>query len=287
MIMGKALLRGGVLMTALLSASVAGAEVRLEYSGGTTYDVVIVPTWRGPWTPTGNVTPLVLNPSGDLSGDSMPGWDGNDEVLAAWIRPGSQTIEKATGSAQGWSQLAPWPAEGAIGQPIVDLVSGGWGVTWQTQDSSGLHVTCGGIGLQGGEAVPQVVVDGHLVGTWALDGELWIITSAEGGQGLHLTHVVFAFVPTQPLPISAVFSQGPVGMLVTPLEGADVRMHGVSGANGQSLLVLTWWKGPRTLAWVVVANAGVAQGQREMSATSGWHPDRLVDAARRDAAKVR
>lgn len=287
--MGMALVRGGLIGAALLSAGVAAAEVRLEYSGGTTYGVVIVPTWRGPWTPTGNVTPLVLNPTGDMSSDSMPGWDGSESVLTAWIRPGTQTVEKAVGSAQGWQQLAPWSAEGGIGQPIVDVVDGGWGVTWQSQDSNGMHVWCGGVGTQGGEAIPQVVAEGRLVGTWTIEGELWIVTSEGSGQALQLTQVTLAFVPTQPLPISAVYRPGPIGMIgMTPLLTADIRLHGVTGASGQPLLVVTWWKTPRTLSWVVVGENDVVQTERSLTSTStAVHPDKLIDAALRDASRIR
>ena len=287
--MGKALVRGGLMAAALLSAGVVAAEVRLQYAGGTTYDVVVVPTWRGPWTPTGNVTPLVLNPTGDLSGDSMPGWDGSESVLTAWLRPITETVEKAVGSAQGWQQLAPWPADGGIGQPIVDEVDGGWGVTWQSQDSTGLHVWCAGIGSEGGEAIPQVVADGRLVGTWVIEGELWIVTTEGTGQSLQLTHVSLAFVPTQPLPISAIYRPGPIGMIgMTPLLTADIRLHGAVGASGQPLLVVTWWKAPRTLSWVVVGEHDVVQSERNLSSTStAVRPEKLLEAALRDASKIR
>ena len=155
--------RGGLILCIAIAVALAApvrAEVRLIDDAASSRLVVDVTTTpRGPWTPTGGVTARVLNPSGDLFGDSMPGWDTRiTSVQAAWIRPGSGAVSRALGFAPGWISIEPIPSPGAVGAPLVDVLTGGWTVTWQASAvNTGSRVLVTG-SLPDGHAVDPLVV---------------------------------------------------------------------------------------------------------------------------------
>ena len=83
----------------LVAAAVTSrAEVRLETRSGDEPQVSVIVTPSGPWSPTSIVTSVVLNPDGDLIGDTPPGWDSRQvKALAAWSRPADASVELAIG----------------------------------------------------------------------------------------------------------------------------------------------------------------------------------------------
>src|SRR5439155_8588620 len=139
-------------------------------------EVVVDSTPRGPWTPTGTLTSAVLNPDGDLAGDSVPGWTGDAvRVLTAWTRPTSGDLEQAVGTSGDWQWLPAIAAPGSVGTPIVNAVSSGWLISWQQVDGGGSRalVTASGTG---GSLDPEFVADGLLVGTIPLGDVVEILT---------------------------------------------------------------------------------------------------------------
>lgn len=250
-------------LAAVLAATAALAEVRLVGgAGGQELAVEIATTPRGPWTPTGEVNDRVLNPSGDLFGDSMPGWDTRgDHVLSAWIRPGDGMLQRAFGEEPGWAPLLEVGAPGAVGQPVVDVLQDGWSVAWQEVDSSEDRVLITGTALDGEVAPPLFVHEGRLLGTWATGHLVHVITLNVQTGALTSTTVSFAFVPTQPIPIQlqiieivALRHGGDLGGGLLKPNGkplrhpaqdglSDPRIHERERRDGSGVGLVTWWEG--------------------------------------------
>lgn len=306
----------GAALAAALLAPPGLAEVRLvETAPDGTLSVDILSTPRGPWTPTGSVTAQVLNPSGDLFGDTMPGWDARGpSVLSAWIRPGSGVLYRSLGFAPGWSPVAPILSPGAYGQPVVDTLTGGWSVTWQQSlglDAQRILVTGT---LPDGRAVdPIVAADGTLVGT-SPNGNYLFVVSVDRAGYMWSTTIAFAFVPTQPIPIQlsivgrTQLGRGPGGGgfmggggslggaggsgSLSDAAGSDVlaqvdpRVIDIVGRDGEPSVLVTWWSEPGVLNAVEVGDDGPRLPASSLTANgSDRHPERLVDRAIRQAER--
>ena len=246
----------GIALAAMLCPGLALAEVRLLEDTSGVLSVEVDSTPRGPWTPMGSVTSVILNPSGDLFGDGMPGWDSRgSRVLSAWIRPGSGILHRSLGTSPGWRPLNPIASPGAQGQPVVDDLTDGWGITWQQAATAGAQVLVTGTTVDGIEVAPIVVSTGTLIGTSPAGNLLQVIT-LEGGTGyLWCTTVSFSFIPTQPIPISL--------QIV-----ARVRL-GRSGLTGG-------FGAPTS------QGQGQGLGRRELRAIEVVEPPRVLDVLRRD-----
>ncbi len=298
--------RGGLIlfiaiMAAALAAAPARGEVRLvEDPADSRLIVDVDATPRGPWTPHGSVTPRVLNPNGDLFGDSMPGWETRgSRVLCAWIRPGSGTVSRSIGVSVGWVDVESVPSPEASGQPLVDVLRDGWTLTWQGGAVEGRVVLTTGTLPDGRAVEPLVVGPGTLVGT-APDDETLVIITLDGSGILWATTIAFAFVPTQPIPITMrVLSRVPLGRAgQAPSSGgaqsksggdspgmSEPRVHDVGRSDGSLAFLLTWWSGQDLLNTVELGS----DGPLLPITTSGGGPGsgnkkRRLDAALRKAA---
>lgn len=298
-------LLGVAAVAAAFQASPASAEVRLveEYAGGP-LAVEIASTPRGPWTPTGSVTERVLNPHGDLFGDGMPGWDSRGEiVLSAWFRPGAAILQRALGEASGWDPLAGITASGAQGQPIVDVLTGGWAVAWQESDAGGNRVMLTGTDVDGRAATPLHVAGGLLVGT-SPSGNLLQVISLDPATGrLWCTTVAFAFVPTQPIPIQLEIvsvimlrtgglpvggpaPQGGSGRRDRPgdIGSLDPRLHDVMKDDGQVVGVVTWWEDDRLHAVEISGGEATVRAVSRKARTSADR-DAILEATLAEIAQ--
>jgi hypothetical protein len=290
----------GIALAALLSSSLAMGEVRLAEDATGALSVEISSTPRGPWTPTGSVTDLVLNPSGDLFGDSMPGWDSRgSRLLSAWIRPGSGILHRSLGTEPGWRQLVAISSPGAQGQPVVDDLDGGWAVTWQQADAAGSRVLVTGTTVDGIAVDPLLVSGGLLVGT-SPSGDLLHVITMDASRVLWCTTVSFSFIPTQPIPIQLSIvgrvrlgrsgqaggygpqspgngpgrlERGTVEVVAPPLV-VDVLRD-----DGSSVGVVTWWGDDGRLHGVDLGADGPSLPGLALEARPGKaHADAALDA---------
>ena len=285
-------LTAGIAIVALLAAGAAVAEVRLvESAADGALTVEISSTPRGPWTPTGSVTDDILNPSGDLLGDGMPGWDTRgSRVLSAWIRPGSSALHRSLGTSPGWDGLPATPSPGAQGQPVVDVLDGGWGITWQSVNLSASSVLITGTTPEGVGVAPLLVSGGVLVGTTPAGNLIHVITMDNGTGQLWCTTVSFSFIPTQPIPIQlSIIGRvrlGRGGALPNfdppvPNAGngngwgrrdepfADPRVQDVLKADGSFVGLVTWWGADGELHGVEIGANGPTLPGRSMAGGKG------------------
>jgi hypothetical protein len=286
---------GRILLAACIVAAstTASAEVRLEARTGTDPSVEVITTPQGPWSPTTAVTSIVLNPDGDLIGDSQPGWRSRiGAAVAAWVRPTSSTIEIAMGRADHWTTLRDVPAHDAFRQPVVDALAIAWTVTWQQQDPSGPNIYMSAVYDSGQVADPVFVTDGILIATVPGFDSLHVLSFRPKTREIVWTEVHLLYVPTQPIPIelrpggdihvgdtrSPSLRDGCsdcAGLLVQPIT-----------LNGTKTTVMSWWTAPNTVNVVELSPSGPQFPIVSLSSrSSDPHPPRLLQDAIRAAVR--
>lgn len=244
----------------LLSTAADGvAEVRLESQNGRGHGseeplrLEVIPTQTGPWTLIGSLDPSVLNPTGDLHGDGLPGDSARlDVLLAAWTRPGEEQVLLSAGRDGGWDWLRHVETESPVGTPSVDAAGGGWIVTWQ-RGGALPAVLVVSVTLDGRLSVPEQVADGWLVGTApTADGRgIYVLSMTPDGEPT-VTRVVWS-VPSVPSPVE-------IGWRVPldPFPGwsdAPDRLPVLHAADGE--VFAGWWLDEETFVLAHVGAEGV------------------------------
>lgn len=221
----------------------ARAEVRLAAAAsGEGLQVEVVTTMLGPWTPTGPVSAVVLNPVGDLTGDSMPGWANGSLALAAWNRPVTGTLDQAIGSAGGWQRLPARTLPGTFGTPLVDPLTGGWTVTVQVVDPTGPHVRIFGTTPTGLGTEVKRVGSGQLLGTVRGGSITWVLVLHPASGRIGATPAWLSYVPTQPIPIEIVLGREILLGQTAPCAAcSDLQSRAIESRPDEGGTLLTWW----------------------------------------------
>lgn len=284
------------LAAAILGAMSARSEVRLEESPSDPPTVEVINTPTGPWSPTGGGSSTVLNPDGDLFGDSAPGWSARGQAaLAAWVRPSSSTVELAIGAADSWTALAPVDVSGAFRQPMVDPLDDVWTITWQQAEPGGPAIYLTWTSDLGRVAEPRFVANGVLIGTVPARSALHVLVLLPETGDLVWVEVQVTYVPTQPMPIElqpgggliigSAGSAGGVSVLGSCGQCAELRIHDLVH-DGQPVSAVTWWSGRATLHAIEITQEGpILPGLSLTSRSSVPHRQRLVQEALRTLVK--
>lgn len=284
------------LVAAVIVSMPARGEVRLGDGPSDVPSVEVINTPTGPWSPTGGFSSAILNPGGDLIGDSRPDWSVRGRAaLAAWTRPSSSTVELAIGAADTWRVLKAVDVAGTFRQPMVDALDSVWTITWQQQEPGGPRIYFATASDRGTVTEPMFVADGILVGTVPARAALHVLIFVEETGELLWLEVQVTYVPTQPIPIDLVLGGGLIlgntgsgpGMSMPGSCGqcAELRIHDLV-RHGKAVAAMTWWSGPTTLQAIEIGEDGpVLPGLSLTSRTTEPHPQRLVDEALRSLAK--
>lgn len=287
--------KGLVLALALLATAAATtrAEVRLETRSGVEPEVSVIVTPSGPWSPTSVVTSVVLNPDGDLIGDTPPGWNSRGaKALAAWSRPTEGAIELAIGQEDQWTPLTALTAPNTFRQPMVDALAMTWTVTWQQDEAGRPSVWVASVSDDGHVGEPRFVSDGVLVGTVPGLMSLHVLVHHPATGILEWIEVDISYVPTQPIPIELrpgggiqVGDAGRNSLLGSCSACAELRLQEAQRTSGPTT-ILSWWSNASTLNTVEMGARGPVFPVRvSVSRTSAVHPPRLLEDAVRAILK--
>lgn len=273
----------------LAIATITHAEVRLETRSGTEPEVAVIVTPQGPWSPTSVVTSVVLNPDGDLIGDTQPGWNSRGaKALAAWARPTDGSVELAIGFEEHWTSLQAIEAPGTYRQPMVDALALAWTVTWQQEEAGRSTVWVSSVSDEAQVGEPRYVADGILVGTVPGMMSLHVLVHHPDTGILEWIEVSISYVPTQPIPIELwpgggveLGDAGIRSLMGSCAACAELRFHELERNNAPTT-ALTWWTNAGTLHSVEIGSRGpVFPVRLSISRGSTIHPPRLVEDALR------
>jgi hypothetical protein len=195
--------RGVVAALLLVGSSVARAEVRIV-GGADGPELLVQPVARGIWTPRGVPSTSTINPNGDSLGDGYPGHASLDgRLLAAWVRPTTNTLVVLRASAPTSFEATEVGLEGAVGTPLVSTLGDAWLVTLQVQ-SPEPHVV-GLVATESGVPELQNVVPGQLVGVYLVGDSIHVVARQAAEQSLLVATLSRGDIPNPiPIPVTRV-----------------------------------------------------------------------------------
>lgn len=187
----------------LLQPIAAVGEVRVCTSPAGGPALEIRPLAGSTWLSRQPTDPSVLNPHGDIWGDSAPAYAPHgQELLAAWTRASDQTLRIVRASSNHSIQTSAYTSTfGVVGQPEVTTAASGWVLGLQVAEPSP-HVE---LRLVSADAVgdPLTVADGALIDILAVGDTAHVLTHHPGEARLDIATVALHF---QPWPVPVPFS---------------------------------------------------------------------------------
>jgi hypothetical protein len=260
-------------------APASRAEVRLRSEGPDGAEVQVQASPRGVWSPTGGVDAHVLNPTGDLLGDGMPGtWTRGAEARVAWFRPLTSEIVVAEWTGDAWRDVARLEAAAALGAPRVGELDGAVLVVWMERAADGTTAVQAGVVASDGR-VQHAAEWPHAV--------LLGMTSVEGvavvGVAERLPGGSFDVVLSSPIrnPAEPIFWRAPTFLETIDASALVPGVTLLSGDSGSHALV-AWWPDQRTLHFVLLdAGVGVGPVHELRSRGEAAYSPALVNEARR------
>jgi hypothetical protein len=232
-------------LACVLAASAARADVRVSHDEAEpALDVQLAPA--GPWSLLRPYDATVLNPTGDLHGDGLPGSASRDELLlAAWTRPETSHLMVSRWEGARWEWLPSITAPAALGVPRVSPLGDGWALTWQAT-SEGVPVVVAAGASAGHETGPATpLLAGYLVDQTFSASVQVLLTMTPDRRWLVATGVLWS-VPGVPSPIdvlwSVVLDEAPGERMrtarVRPDDGAPGRARILVGDDPDRVMTL-------------------------------------------------